>query len=215
MVWLDEEEIEIAAASGMGMSWTPTIMMACQSYAKLDKLLASGLPISFGTDCFSMDVLEELRYALYSANYVLGGNHFRLTSHDLVRRATLGGAECLGLADEIGTIEEGKKADLVVLSMRDAQLVPNTNYLETIAYRAKSRDVTHTIVDGRVVYADGRLQLVDQDNLFDEARRGAREWVRRSRDVLEATGVSSRIQPHFFADEGEGRSTTTRTATVS
>ena len=175
MVWLDDEEIRIAAESGMGMSWTPTIMMACQSYAKLDRLLASGLRISFGTDCFSMDVLEELRYALYSANYVHRANGFRLTSHDLVRRATLGGAECLGLAEEIGTIEPGKKADLVVLSMRDAQLVTNTNYLETIAYRAKSRDVTHTIVDGRIVYADGRLQLVDQDELFEAARLGARE----------------------------------------
>ena len=215
MVWLDDEEIRIAAESGMGMSWTPTIMMACQSYAKLDRLLASGLRISFGTDCFSMDVLEELRYALYSANYVHRANGFRLTSHDLVRRATLGGAECLGLADEIGTIEPGKKADLVVLSMRDAQLVPNTNYLETIAYRAKSRDVTHTIVDGRVVYADGRLQLVDQDELFEAARLGAREWVRRSRDVLEATGIARRIQPHFFAGEDADRSAMTGAATRS
>lgn len=199
MVWLDDEEIRIAAESGMGMSWTPTIMMACQSYAKLDKLLATGIPMSFGTDCFSMDVLEELRYALYSANYVHSANGFRLTSYDLVRRATIGGAECLGLADEVGTIEKGKKADLVVLTMRDAQLVPNTNFIENIAYRAKSRDVTHTIVDGRVVYKDGRLQLVDQDELFEEARRGARVWVERSRDVLTETGVIDRIQPHFFA----------------
>jgi 5-methylthioadenosine/S-adenosylhomocysteine deaminase len=214
MVWLDDEEVEIAAGSGMGMSWTPTIMMACQSYAKLDKLLASGIPMSFGTDCFSMDVLEELRYALYSANYVHRANGFRLTSHDLVRRATRGGAECLGLGDEVGTIEEGKKADLVVLSMRDAQLVPNTNYLESIAYRAKSRDVTHTIVDGRIVYANGRLQLVDQDELYDVARRAAREWVARSRDVLEATGVARRIQPHFFSESDDGRPGGVRAATA-
>ncbi len=43
MVWLDDEEIEIAASSGMGMSWTPTIMMACQSYARIDKLMKSGI----------------------------------------------------------------------------------------------------------------------------------------------------------------------------
>lgn len=207
MVWLDDDEIGIAAESGMGMSWTPTIMMACQSYARLDKLIASGINMGFGTDCFSMDVLEEFRYALYSANYVHKANGFRLKAFDLIRRATIGGAECLGLADEIGTVEEGKKADLVVLNMRDAQLLPNTNYFENIAYRAKSRDVTHTIVDGRVVYADGQLQLIDQDEIFEEARRGARVWVSRSRDVLESTGVIERIQPHFFG-EGEDESFT-------
>ena len=112
--WLDDEEIRIAAESGMGMSWTPTIMMACQSYARIDDLMASGIKMGFGTDCFSMDVVEELRYALYSANYVIKANGFRLTAFDLIRRATIGGAECLGLADQIGTVEEGKRADLVV-----------------------------------------------------------------------------------------------------
>ena len=200
MVWLDDEEIEIAASSGMGMSWTPTIMMACQSYARIDKLMKSGIKMGFGTDCFSMDVVEELRYALYSANYVIKANGFRLTAFDLIRRATVGGAECLGLADEIGTIEAGKKADMVVLNMRDAQLLPNTNYFENIAYRGKSRDVTHTIIDGRIVYADGELKLVDQDQVFDEAREASRVWVARSKDVLEETGVIARIQPHFFED---------------
>jgi 5-methylthioadenosine/S-adenosylhomocysteine deaminase len=202
MVWLDDEEIEIAAASGMGMSWTPTIMMACQSYAKIDRLLASGLLIGYGTDCFSMDVLEELRYSLYSANYVRHANgDFRLKAYDLVSRATAGGARCLGLDDQVGTIETGMRADLVVLSLRDAQLVPNTNYFETIAYRAKSRDVLHTIIDGRIVYSDGQLQLTDQDELFDEATTAAREWVGRSRDILADNHVLERIQPHFFEDD--------------
>lgn len=215
MVWLDDEEITIAAESGMGMSWTPTIMMACQSYAKIDKLIASGIKMGFGTDCFSMDVIEELRYAVYSANYVHKANGFRLKAYDLIRRATIGGAECLGLGDEIGTIEPGKKADLVVLNMRDAQLVPNTNYFENIAYRAKSRNVTHTIVDGRVVYANGELQLVDQDEVFDEARRAARTWVGRSREVLEETRVIERIQKHFFAGEQEDKFTSALRARMS
>jgi 5-methylthioadenosine/S-adenosylhomocysteine deaminase len=202
MVWLDDEEIRVAAESGMGMSWTPTIMMACQSYAKIDKLMASGIKMGFGTDCFSMDVVEELRYALYSANFVIKANGFRLTAFDLIRRATIGGAECLGLADEIGTVEEGKRADLVVFDMRDAQLVPNTNYFESLAYRGKSRNVTHTIVNGRIVYADGELQLVDEGEVFEEARRASRTWVGRSRGILEETGVIKRIQDHFFA-EGE------------
>jgi 5-methylthioadenosine/S-adenosylhomocysteine deaminase len=198
MVWLSDEEIDIAAASGMGMSWTPTIMMSCGSYARVDRLVPSGIRMGFGTDCFGMDVLEELRYALYSANYVRGGDGFRMNAYDLVSMATVGGARCLGL-DDVGTLEAGKRADLIVLNLRDAQLVPNTSYFETIAYRAKSRDVTHTIVDGQVVYADGRLQLADQDEIFEEGTRAASEWLRRSADVLGATGVLDRFHPRARA----------------
>ena len=197
MVWIDDEEIAIAAASGMGMSWTPTIMMACHSYAKIDKLLESGITLGYGTDCFSMDVLEELRYSIYSANFVRGEDGFQLKAYELLRVATVGGARALGLEHEIGTIEVGKRADLIVLNLDDAQLVPNTNYFETIVYRAKSRNLTHTIVDGRIVYAGGNLQLADEESLLDAGRRAAREWMDSSHDVLERTGVTARIQPHF------------------
>jgi cytosine/adenosine deaminase-related metal-dependent hydrolase len=132
---------------------------------------------------------------------VRGDSGFQLKGYDLLRIATVGGAECLGLANDIGTLEVGKLADLVVLNFRGAQLVPNTNYHETIAYRAKSRDITHTIINGRIVYQDGKLQLTDQDAIFDEGKRLAREWVRRNRPILDRAGVTSRIQPHFFDGE--------------
>jgi 5-methylthioadenosine/S-adenosylhomocysteine deaminase len=200
MVWVDDDEIKLAAASGMGMSWTPTIMMACQSYAPVQKLIPSGIKMAFGTDCFSMDVLEELRYALYSANYVHSASNLQLKALDILRMATVGGAECLGIADEVGTLEPGKRADMAVLDFRDAQLVHNTNYFESIAYRAKSRDVKYTIVNGVVVCEDGHLTLTDEDELFADAQRLARVWVERSRGVLKQTGVASRIQPHFFSE---------------
>jgi 5-methylthioadenosine/S-adenosylhomocysteine deaminase len=199
MVWLDDEEIGIAAASGMGASWTPTIMMACHSFARIDQLMASGMGLGFGTDCFSMDVIEELRYATYGANFVRGETGFQLGAYDLVRLATIGGARCLGLDAEIGTLEAGKRADVVVLNLDDAQLVPNTNHFETIVYRAKSRDVTHTIVDGRVVCEHGRLTLADQDELLAEGRKAARTWLGRCGDLFERTGVAGRIESRFHA----------------
>jgi cytosine/adenosine deaminase-related metal-dependent hydrolase len=146
-----------------------------------------------------MDVPAELREPIYSANFVRGDEGFPLKAYDLLRMATIGGAHCLGLGDEVGTIEPGKRADLIVLSLDDAQLVPNTNYFETIAYRAKSRNLTHTIVNGRLVYADGRLQLTNQEIVLEEGRAAAREWLDRSASVLKRHGVTTRIQPHFFA----------------
>ena len=137
-----------------------------------------------------MDVLEELRYATYSANFVRGEEGFQLLAFDLLRMATIGGARALGLESEIGTIEQGKRADVIVLNLDDAQLMPNTNYFETIVYRAKSRNLTHTIVDGRIVYADGRLQLADQEDLLADGRQAAAEWLHRSEAMLARTGVN-------------------------
>jgi 5-methylthioadenosine/S-adenosylhomocysteine deaminase len=202
MVFLDDEEIKIAGASGMNMSYNPTIMIACHCFPRIDQLLDSGMGVGMGTDCFNFDQLEELRYAIYMANYVRGDNGFQLTAYKLLRMATIEGARCLGLDDQIGTIESGKKADLILLNLRDAQLIPNTNVFETIAYRAKSRNLTHTVIDGQIVYADGKLQLADEDEIFDEGSRQAREWLVRDADVLEQRGLSGRINPSYFSGPG-------------
>lgn len=213
MVHLDEREIEIAGASGMGMSFNPVIMMACHSFPKIDRLLASGIRMGMGTDCLSMDQLEEMRYGIYMANYVRGSDDFQMSGHDLLRLATVGGAQCLGLADEIGTLEIGKKADLIVLDLKDGQLVPNTNYFETVAYYAKSRNLAHSIIDGRLVYSDGRLQLANQDEIYAEGTEHAHTWLRRNQPILERTQLLRRLQPHAalthqprgHAGVGEGR----------
>lgn len=196
MVYLDDSEIDIAGRSGMGMSFNPVIMLACHGFPKIDRLLASGIRVGMGTDCLSMDQLEEMRYGIYMANYLRDENGFQLTGYDLLRLATVGGAQCLGLDDQIGTIEPGKKADLVVLNLKDGQLVPNTNYFETVAYYVKSRNIAYSIIDGRVVYANGQLTLANQDEIYTEGVRHARTWLRRNQRTLRRTGLLQRLQPH-------------------
>jgi 5-methylthioadenosine/S-adenosylhomocysteine deaminase len=100
------------------------------------------------------------------------------------------------MEDQIGTLEVGKRADVIVLDLKDAQLVPNTNYFETIAYYAKSRNLAYSIIDGSVVYSDGRLQLADQEEIYREAVAGAEMWLNRNEHVLRRTSTLSRLQPH-------------------
>jgi 5-methylthioadenosine/S-adenosylhomocysteine deaminase len=197
MVYLDDEEITIAGASGMNMSFNPVIMVACHAFPKIDLLRASGIGIGLGTDCLQMDELEEMRYALYLANYLRGDDGFQLKAYELLRMATIEGARCLGLDKDIGTLEVGKKADVILIDLRDGQLVPNTNYFETIAYYAKSRNLTHSVIDGQVVWADGELKTVDQDELYAKGVELSREWLRRDYRILERTGLLGRLQPHI------------------
>lgn len=200
MIFLDDEEISKAAASGMSCSFNPISNIWTYSFGPFRKLVESGIGIGFGTDACSMDELEEMRYAILATNYLSGGDDVVLPAYKLLRMATIDGARCLGLDAEIGSVEAGKKADLIILDLRDGQLIPNTNYHETVAYYAKSRNLTHTIVDGRVVYANGKLQLGDEERMFHEATRLSRRWVALNRDTLERRGIWHRIQPHFFAD---------------
>lgn len=198
MIFLDDEEVRIAADSGMGMSFNPVSNMWTHSFGPIDKLLASGANVGFGTDACSMDAIEEMRYALLATNHLKGGDHFLLTGYELLRMATIGGARCLGLGDEVGTIEVGKRADLIVLDLDDAQLIPNTNYHETVAYYAKSRNLTHTIIDGKVVFGGGRLTMIDESAAYAQGRAVAQQWLRLNRATLEARGVWPRIQEHFW-----------------
>ena len=156
--------------------------------------------MGFGTDgACSMDELEEMRYAALISNYLSSEVDFVLPAYKLLRLATVEGARCLGLGEQVGTIEVGKLADVIVIGLRDAQFPPNTNYHESIVYYAKSRNLTHTIVNGEIVYADGRLRRVDEDKLFDSAQELSMKWIAANRDVLEDNGIWRRIQSHFFS----------------
>ena len=217
MVWLDDEEIEIATASGMGMSWTPTIMMACHSYARIDDLIRvrPGASAS-GTDCFSMDVLEEFAVLRSTAptSSAAASRTSSSCAFDLLRMATAGGAECPGARPaEIGTIEEGKLADLVMIDMQGRPVGAEHQLFRDawIPRCRKSRNVAQTIVHGEVVYDNGELTRIDQRQLVEDGRRLAQRWVGSWCDVLRRTGVEKRIQPHFFDESRTGTERQRRT----
>ena len=197
MVFVADEEIAIAAERDISMSFNPMSMLSCRCFPPIGRLVASGLRIGFGTDCFSMDLLGDMRPAIYATNF-LEGDVEPLGAYDVLRMATIGGAEALGLGDRVGTIELGKRADLVLLDLRDARLAPVTNVIETVAYHSDCRNVTHTVVDGRVVYEDGRLTLADQDEIFDEGRATASEWLRRSRRLIDSSALAARIDEKAY-----------------
>lgn len=194
MVFVDDEEIAIAAERGISMSFNPMTMLACRCFPPIGRLLASGMRVGVGTDCFSMDVLADMRPAIYAANY-LAPDKVPLRAYDVVRMATIGGAEALGLGSQIGTIQLGKRADLVLLDLRDARLAPVTNVIETVAYYSDSRNVTHTIVDGTVVYEAGRLTRADQDEVFAAGRAASSDWLLRNRSLIDRSSLASRIDP--------------------
>ncbi len=198
MVFVDDEEIAIAADRGISMSFNPMSMLSCRCFPPIQRLLAAGVRSGFGTDAFTMDMLADMRPGIYAANLLGGDASAPLGAWDLLRMATIEGATAIGLGDRVGTIEQGKRADLVLLDLHDPRLVQMSNVVEAVVYYAGAGNVTHTVVEGRVVYERDGPSRIDEDQVYRAAREAAAEWLRRSRPLIEGTALAARIDERAY-----------------
>ena len=178
-VHLLPDEIELVASSGAGVAHCPRSNAFLGSgVAPLVGLTAASDRIGVGTDsagsCMRLDFFEELRYAMGLARAV-GEDAGIITAKDIVKLATIGGARALGLADRIGTLELGKRADFIAIDLSD-HLAEENLYLSIVS--GSGSEVVLSVVDGREVVRDGKPVRVD-----------AAEWRARLKSVTEQAGV--------------------------
>jgi 5-methylthioadenosine/S-adenosylhomocysteine deaminase len=103
-----------------------------------------------------------------------------LNGYDALRMATYGGAKALGMEDEIGTLEVGKKADIILVDLTTPWVNPiyKPNLITNLVYNANGSDVTDVFVDGNVVVRDKEIQTVDRRDVLKETQRRAdRIWA--------------------------------------
>jgi 5-methylthioadenosine/S-adenosylhomocysteine deaminase len=91
----------------------------------------------------------------------------------VVRLATMGGARALGLDSEIGSLEPGKRADVIAVEMGGAHVTPTADPYSAVVYGCRATDVRHVVVDGRVIVRDRNLLTLDTGAVIAEARRRA------------------------------------------
>jgi 5-methylthioadenosine/S-adenosylhomocysteine deaminase len=123
--------------------------------APLEKFLNAGVAVGLGSDSVASnnvcDLLEESRFAALAARNRPGRERF-IMARDMLETATLGGAKALGLAGDIGTLEQGKQADLVVISLTHIAQQPVNDVNAALVFSSNARDVLATFVAGREVY---------------------------------------------------------------
>lgn len=150
--------------------------------APVTAMLERGIPVSLGADgapCNNrLDMFTEMRTAALLQK-VLHGPEV-LTAGRALRMATIDGARALGLADEIGSIEVGKRADLIVVDLSRLHSSPEADVVSSVVYSAQSTDVRTTIIDGRVVMHDGDLQTMNETAVIAEANREAKALSERA-----------------------------------
>jgi 5-methylthioadenosine/S-adenosylhomocysteine deaminase len=153
-------------------------MKLASGVSPVHALLERGITVGLGTDgCASnnnLDLFGEMDMAakLQKADTL---DPTALDAKSVLRMATIEGARALGMGSVIGSLETGKKADVIVLDTDKPHLTPMYNPFSHLVYAAGPQDVSHTIINGRVVMADRTLTTLDPDRVLDDARRRARD----------------------------------------
>lgn len=192
-VWLSDREIGIIADTGTKVVHCPV----ANSYlgygiAPISQMLSRGVTVGLGTDgaaSYTYDMLEIGRTAgiLQKATKLDAES---VTAEQIMEMLTIHGAKVLGIDNEVGSIEVGKKADVIVVDYNAPHLLPGGRWLPKLIYSARGSDVLHTIVEGQVVMENRKVLTMDEAKVMREAMVNREDLVSRAgqetRDLLAA-----------------------------
>ncbi len=155
-VTVSDTDIELIRASGSSIAHCPKSNAKFgHGYAPLEKFLDAGFPTGLGSDSVASnnvcDLLEESRFAALTARNRPGRGRFT-SAKEVLEAATLGGAKALGLDHKIGTLEPGKQADIVVVSLANAAQQPVNEIHAALVFSSNGRDVLRTFVAGQEIF---------------------------------------------------------------
>ncbi len=165
VIFLDKKDMQILKKYGVGISHNPKAnSRAATGLSPAWEMYKMNLDIGLGTDgpmsSNQMDIFNVMGYAAAVAR-TASKDGTRFTPYELVDMATMGGARALDMENEIGSLEVGKKADIIIIDTDAANTQPNYDPYATIAFAAYPQNVTHTIVDGKVIVENGELTTID------------------------------------------------------
>jgi cytosine/adenosine deaminase-related metal-dependent hydrolase len=180
-----ETDTQLIAQSGMGI-------LHCRAVTNpLLRWLDTGIPVGLGTDDYYHDILQLLREniagqkararAVGGSEGMLSGNRLtsRPTCHELLELATRKGAEVLGLDRDVGSLEPGKKADVITVDMANPYLTPTKDPLTSIVLYGTSSDIDTVIVDGSILKRDKSLTTIDLPDALGRAQIRVDQIVER------------------------------------
>ncbi len=183
-VWYSPEEFSILANTGTHMCHCPASNAKLASgIAPIPEMLESGVNVCLGCDGGpsnnSYDMFREMFLAaiIHKARTL---NPLIVPAETVVEMATINGAKALGLEDKIGSIEVGKRADLVLVDTNTLNLTPTYNPVSNVVYAANGANVDTTIVNGQILVREGHLLSMDEEKVKDEARRRGFKLLERA-----------------------------------
>lgn len=183
-VHLDAAEFDILARTQTNVAHCPSSNLKLGSgIAEITKMIEEGIPVSLGADgaaCNNrLDMFTEMRTMALLQKAVHGPE--AIPAQLALRIATIEGARALGLDAEIGSLEAGKRADVIVVALDRLHSTPGmSDPISTVVYSAQTTDVQDVIIDGLLVVSGGELQTIDEASVIQEANTERRELIKRA-----------------------------------
>jgi 5-methylthioadenosine/S-adenosylhomocysteine deaminase len=186
-VHLQQDEIQLLAARGVKAIHNPESNMKLASgIAPIPEMLANRLTVGLGTDgCASnnnLDLFAEMDTAA-KLHKVSTMDATVMDALTVLRMATIQGAAALGIDNLTGSLEVGKKADVIIVDMAKPHLTPMYNPYSHLVYAARGNDVSHVLINGRVVMAERKLLVLDLGAVLEQARarsEDVKKWLRQA-----------------------------------
>lgn len=169
----DEEINRMAKIGNISIAHCPVsnLKLGC-GVANISEMMKQGINVALGTDgqgsgC-NLDMFEEMKYAVLLQKGIKEEAKL-LPAYEVLKMATINGAKALNLEDEIGTIEVGKKADLIVIDLSNVITNPINNIFAELVYNVKGYNVETTIINGNILMDDRKL-LIDKKEIIDKCK---------------------------------------------
>jgi 5-methylthioadenosine/S-adenosylhomocysteine deaminase len=181
-VWTSAREQRLLLESQAKVLHCPSSNLKLGSgIAPIWKLHQAGIPISLGADgaaCNNnLDMFQEMRLAALLQKSLHGPK--AMPAATVLEMATLGGARALGLGDEIGSLEIGKRADIIIVNPRNLHSTPHADPVSSLVYSAHSSDVEACLVDGRILMTDKELVTMDREMILRQSQNQFRRLAAR------------------------------------
>jgi 5-methylthioadenosine/S-adenosylhomocysteine deaminase len=176
-VHVDEDDIQVLADYDVSIAHCPRCNAKLgMGIAPLPQFFEHGLTVGLGTDSpasnNTVDPFDEMRIGLLLQRGVSGESDFfrYFTARTFTRLATIWGARALGLEAEIGSLEEGKRADVIAVDLSASHMIPTADPYSALVHTANQENVVMTMVSGRIVFDAGEYLTVDAERVLARAR---------------------------------------------
>ena len=190
-IWLNDRDIGLLADNGCSVAHNPLSNMKLGSgTCSIRRLLDAGINVALGTDGLATSDTADLVEAIHAASLIHKNPamHYGdwVSGAEVFRMATMGGARSGLMECEVGSLEAGKRADVILLDRDHWGFIPLTNPIRQLAFSVTSEAVRTVIIEGRVVMADRKIQTIDEDAIRGEIREAAERYVRDFVPAMEA-----------------------------
>lgn len=185
-VVLSERDIDLLGERNVKLIHCPRANYANHGFPKTPRILQNNMSLGLGCDGASrpnLSLFTEMKHLLYGTMAFWGIPIFDpdiICAKDLLKMVTVGGARALQHEAELGTIEEGKKADLITINLMQPHLTPTHNLLNTLVDCAAEHDVTDSVINGKIVMRDRNVLTMNEEEIIKECSKRMKQIAERS-----------------------------------